>query len=47
MNWNTVCSGKERGGLGIRDLSLVNKALLGKWVWRFAEEAPIEKMLST
>ena len=38
VNWNTVCSSKERGSLGIMDLSLVNKALLGKWVWRFAKE---------
>ena len=38
VSWNTVCSSKEGGGLGTRDLSLVNKALLGKWVWRFAEE---------
>ena len=38
VNWNTICSSKERGGLSIRDLSLVNKALLGKWIWRFAEE---------
>ena len=38
VNWNIVCSGKENGGLGIRSLSLVNKAMLGKWVWRFEEE---------
>ena len=38
VNWNMVCSSKEKGGWGVRDLSLVNKALLGKWVWRFTVE---------
>ena len=29
---------KQQGGLGIRDLTILNEALLGKWSWRFASE---------
>ena len=30
--------GKTKGGLGIKNLSILNKALLGKWSWRFVRE---------
>ena len=33
-----VCSDKKKGGLVVRCLSKLNKALLGKWSWRFVEE---------
>ncbi|RVW13630.1 LINE-1 reverse transcriptase-like [Vitis vinifera] len=33
-----IPSPKEEGGLGIRKLDLLNKALLGKLVWRYAYE---------
>ena len=38
VKWSTVCTTKEKGGLGIRSLSDLNMVLLGKWIWRFALE---------
>ena len=36
VNWEIICSSKERGGMGIRSLFTMKRALLGKWVWRFS-----------
>ena len=38
VNWNIVCTGGEKWGLGLHSLSIVNRALLGKWILRFAED---------
>ena len=40
--WSISCSNKkkkkEKGGLGVRNLVLLAKALLCKWSWRFVVE---------
>ena len=38
VRWSIVCSNRGKGGLGVRNLSLLNKALLCKWSWQFAME---------
>ena len=34
VSWKKYCRSKEEGGLGLRDLSLLNKVLLKKFTWR-------------
>ena len=38
LNWRTVYDTKRNGGLGIRNLDVLNDPLLGKWLWRYALE---------
>ncbi|RVW35544.1 DDT domain-containing protein DDR4 [Vitis vinifera] len=38
VRWATVCLDKRKGGLGVKSLSTLNKALLCKWSWCFANE---------
>jgi hypothetical protein len=35
VNWHTVCLPKDCGGLGVLDLTIMNKSLLCKWLWKF------------
>ena len=36
-----VCLEKRKCGLGVRNLTLMNIALLSKWNWRFANERKV------
>lgn len=35
VSWATVCKPNELGGLGIKDISNFNKALISKWLWHW------------
>jgi hypothetical protein len=38
VKWKDVCRPKKDGGLGIRDLQVMNISLLAKWRWKLLEE---------
>jgi hypothetical protein len=35
VSWLKVCTPISKGGLGIRNLLMFNRTLLGKWLWQF------------
>lgn len=46
VNWKRVCSPRSKGGLGVRDVRLVNLSLMAKWKWRILqEEMPLWKVV--
>jgi hypothetical protein len=38
VNWETVCSLKDLGGLGVLNLELMDISLLCKWLWKLENE---------
>ena len=38
IKWAIISLGKRKGGLGVRCLSTLNRALLDKWSWSFSIE---------
>ncbi|CAL1362551.1 unnamed protein product [Linum trigynum] len=38
VNWDICKAPLSKGGLGILDLASFNRAMLGKWLWRFCTE---------
>ena len=36
--WSVVCCPKDQGGLGVHDLEVKNRALLGKWLFKLLSE---------
>ena len=33
VKWEVICLPKEDGGLGIKDITRFNAALMGRWIW--------------
>lgn len=38
VSWDLVCSSRDSGGLGIKNVEVMNLALLNKWKWRILKE---------
>jgi hypothetical protein len=38
VNWNKICTPLHAGGLGVYNFIRFNRALLGKWLWRYGRE---------
>lgn len=38
VKWKTICQPKCNGGMGVRDIRVVNLSLLAKWRWRMLQD---------
>ena len=38
VSWATKCTDKSKGGIGIKSFFKMNKAMLRKWSWQFAND---------
>jgi hypothetical protein len=38
VNWNKICTPLQSGGLGVHNFIQFNRALLGKWLWKYGRE---------
>lgn len=43
--WDKVCQLKELGSMGILNLDVMNKALLGKWIWKLFDSSGLWQKL--
>jgi hypothetical protein len=40
LSWKAVCRDKKEGGLGVKDIRIVNVSLLTKWRWKLLQNDP-------
>jgi hypothetical protein len=45
VNWNSICTPKDRGGLGILNLRCMNISLLTKWLWKLENDEGLWQMI--
>jgi hypothetical protein len=47
VNWHIVCLPKDYGGLGVLDLTSINKILLCKWPWKLLNTKGTRQQMQT